>query len=280
MNTIELLNKGIDKLKTKKIRTSQIDSEILLSKILNKTREKMLTSLEKSVNDKNILEFDRLILRRLEKEPVAHILKEKEFWSKNFEINKSTLIPRPETELMVDRLVKIYKNKKISIIDIGTGSGCILISILSELKNSYGVGIDISKDAIKIAKKNAKKHKILNNVRFINKSITDTHNRKYDLVVSNPPYIKTRDINYLDDGVKMYEPKTALDGGNDGLDLIKKVIYKTKYILKLNGRLALEIGYKQKLKVSEILYKNNFRIEHIIRDYGDNIRCFISKYNG
>ena len=157
MNTIELLNKGIDKLKTKKIRTSQIDSEILLSKILNKTREKMLTSLEKSVNYKNILEFNRLILRRLEKEPVAHILKEKEFWSKNFEINKSTLIPRPETELMVDRLVKIYKNKKISIIDIGTGSGCILISILSELKNSYGVGIDISKDAIEIAKKKRKK---------------------------------------------------------------------------------------------------------------------------
>ena len=119
-----------------------------------------------------------------------------------------------------------------------------MISILSELKNSYGVGIDISKDAIKIAKKNAKKHKILNNVRFINKSITDTHNRKYDLVVSNPPYIKTRDINYLDDGVKMYELKTALDGGNDGLDLIK-VIYKTKYILRLNGELALEIGYKQ-----------------------------------
>ncbi len=280
MNTIQLLNKGIKKLKTKKIRTSQLDTEIILSKILNKTREKMLISLNQKINDKNILDFNRLILRRLKKEPIALILNEKEFWSKNYEVNKSTLIPRPETELMVESLVKIYKNKKLSIIDIGTGSGCILLSLLSELKDSYGVGLDISKDAIKIAKKNAKKHNILNNVRFINKSLNDIHNQKYDLVVSNPPYIQTRDIKYLDDDIKMHEPKIALDGGNDGLDLIKKVIYKTKYILKLNGRLALEIGYKQKLKVSEILYKNNFRIEHIIRDYGDNIRCFISKYNG
>ena len=280
MNTIQLLNKGIQKLKTKKIRTSQLDTEIILSKILNKTREKMLISLNQKINDRNILDFNRLILRRLKKEPIALILNEKEFWSKNYEVNKSTLIPRPETELMVESLVKIYKNKKLSIIDIGTGSGCILLSLLSELKDSYGVGLDISKDAIKIAKKNAKKHNILNNVRFINKSLNDIHNQKYDLVVSNPPYIQTRDIKYLDDDIKMHEPKIALDGGNDGLDLIKKVIYKTKYILKLNGRLALEIGYKQKLKVSEILYKNNFRIEHIIRDYGDNIRCFISKYNG
>ena len=280
MNTIQLLNKGIKKLKTKKIRTSQLDTEIILSKILNKTREKMLISLNQKINDRNILDFNRLILRRLKKEPIALILNEKEFWSKNYEVNKSTLIPRPETELMVESLVKIYKNKKLSIIDIGTGSGCILLSLLSELKDSYGVGLDISKDAITIAKKNAKKHNILNNVRFINKSLNDIHNQKYDLVVSNPPYIQTRDIKYLDDDIKMHEPKTALDGGNDGLDLIKKVIYKTKYILKLNGRLALEIGNKQSLKVSKILYKNNFRIENIIRDYDDNIRCFISKYNG
>ena len=184
----------------------------------------MLISLNQKINDRNILDFNRLILRRLKKEPIALILNEKEFWSKNYEVNKSTLIPRPETELMVESLVKIYKNKKLSIIDIGTGSGCILLSLLSELKDSYGVGLDISKDAIKIAKKNAKKHNILNNVRFINKSLNDIHNQKYDLVVSNPPYIQTRDIKYLDDDIKMHEPKIALDGGNDGLDLIKSYL--------------------------------------------------------
>jgi release factor glutamine methyltransferase len=188
------------------------------------------------------------------------------------------LIPRPETELMVEKLVKIFKDKRISILDIGTGSGCILISLLSELKNSKGVGIDISKNAVLIAKKNAKRHKMQHNTNFFNKSLASNFIQKFDLIVSNPPYIMSKDIKNLNDDIKKYEPRIALDGGNDGLDLIKKIIYKTKNILKFKGKLALEIGNEQNKKVSTILEKNNFKIEHAIKDYKDNVRCVISTY--
>ena len=179
---------------------------------------------------------------------------------------------------MVEKLVKIYKGKSISILDIGTGSGCILISLLSELSYSSGVGIDISKNAILIAKKNAERHKKLLNTKFLNKSLSSNFNQKFDLIVSNPPYIRSKDIRNLNDDIKKYEPRIALDGGNDGLDLIKKIIYKTKNILKIKGLLALEIGNEQNKKVSNILIKNNFKIEHIIKDYKDNVRCLISTY--
>ena len=155
MNVLELLNKGSDELKKKNIATYRLDSEILLSKVLRKKREEILINLDQKICLKNIYKYNNLIQRRSQNEPVAYITKEKEFWSKNFFVSKNTLIPRPETELMVEKLVKIYKGKSISILDIGTGSGCILISLLSELSYSSGVGIDISKNAILIAKKNA-----------------------------------------------------------------------------------------------------------------------------
>jgi len=278
MNVLELLNKGSDELKKKKIATYRLDSEILLSKVLRKKREEILINLDQKICLKNIYKYNNLIHRRSQNEPVAYITKEKEFWSKNFFVSKNTLIPRPETELMVEKLVKIYKGKSISILDIGTGSGCILISLLSELSYSSGVGIDISKNAILIAKKNAERHKKLLNTKFLNKSLSSNFNQKFDLIVSNPPYIRSKDIRNLNDDIKKYEPRIALDGGNDGLDLIKKIIYKTKNILKIKGLLALEIGNEQNKKVSNILIKNNFKIEHIIKDYKDNVRCLISTY--
>ena len=159
---------------------------------------------------------------------------------------------------------------------MGTGSGCIIISLLSELSNSNGVGIDISSNAIKIAKKMHLYIK-LNKIKFYNKSIINLYNCKFDLIVSNPPYIDRKNIKNLDDDIKKYEPLIALNGGNDGLDVIKKVIYKAKEILKINGKLAIEIGNGQSKKVSKELKINNFRIEKYIKDYKDNTRCLISK---
>ncbi len=278
MNTLELLNLGSNKLFKQKIKTHRLDSEILLSKVLNKKREQILVNLEQNRKKTEISAFNDLIKRRSLKEPIAYITKEKEFWSKKFYVNRNTLIPRPETELIIESLTKIYKDKKISLLDVGTGSGCILISLLSELPNSNGLGIDISKNALKIAKKNAILHKIENRIRFSNKSIIDLYNLKFDLIVSNPPYIERKNIKNLEDGIKKYEPLIALNGGNDGLDVIKKVIYKAKEILKINGKLAIEIGNDQSNKISRELKKNNFKIERYIRDYKENIRCLISTF--
>ena len=150
MNALELIKKGSSELKQKKIASFRLDSEILLSKVLNKRREEILINLNQKICAKHESKYSDLIKRRSNNEPVAYICEEKEFWSKNFFVNNNTLIPRPETELMVEKLVKIFKDKRISILDIGTGSGCILISLLSELKNSKGVGIDISKNAVLI----------------------------------------------------------------------------------------------------------------------------------
>ena len=160
---------------------------------------------------------------------------------------------------------------------MGTGSGCIIISLLSELNNSYGIGIDISHKAIEIAKKNAINNGVSSRIKFLNISFSRYFNKKYDLIVSNPPYISRREFQCLSEDIKRFEPRIALDGGNDGLDLIKKVIYKAKEILKLNGTLALEIGNKQFKKVSKILFNNNFKIESRINDIGDNTRCIIAK---
>tara|TARA_Y100000816_G_scaffold291692_1_gene283919 strand:+ start:450 stop:1295 length:846 start_codon:yes stop_codon:yes gene_type:complete len=278
MNALELINIGSEKLKNTKIPSYKLDSEIILSKVLKKKREEIITNLDQTVDHQKEKEFKKLIHRRSLNEPIAYIFKEKEFWSKNFKVNKNTLIPRPETELMIEQLLKILKKKSsLRIVDLGTGSGCILISLMLELKTSSGIGIDISNKALKIANLNAFNLKINNKLKFWNRDVSDIFNNKFDLAISNPPYIMRKDIKNLPADIRFHEPKIALDGGNDGLDVIKKVIYKAKNILKFKGILALEIGRGQYKKVSKILKANNFKTEHIVKDYKENIRCLILK---
>ena len=278
MRAFEAIKIGSDLLKKRNIQTHILDSELLLSKTLDKSREEILVKLDQNINRGKFLVFKEYLQRRCHNEPVAYIIGEKEFWSEKFKVNKDTLIPRPETELMVEEILKKFEKKKLSILDVGTGSGCIILSLLNNLKNSNGIGVDISKNAISIAKINASKLKMLDRVKFLNRSIENLTSKKFDLIVSNPPYIKKNDIKHLTDDIKRFEPRMALDGGNDGLDLIKKVIYKSKYILKINGTLALEIGHGQIKKVSKILFENNFRIKRVILDYKKNIRCLIANY--
>jgi len=276
MEILKLINNGSKQLKDKNIYSYKLDSEILLSEALNQTREKTLINLNKRIEPKKINDFYRFIKRRSSKEPIAYILKKKEFWSKNFLVDYNTLIPRPETELMVEKIVKIFKTKNIFVLDIGTGTGCILLSILSELKNSKGIGIDISSKAIKIASANSKKHKLTQRTKFYKRSLDEIYHNRFDLIVSNPPYIMRKDIKNLNEDIKKFEPKLALDGGNDGLDVIKKVIYKSKNILKIKGMLALEIGNEQFKKVSKILKSNRFKTRYLVKDYRENIRCILS----
>ena len=279
MKAFELIKIGSNILEENKIASHILDAELLLSKVLKKPREKILINLSQEIDKKNILTFKEYLKRRSKNEPIAYIFKEKEFWSKKFEVSKDILIPRPETEILVDKLINIFKDKSISILDIGTGSGCIIISLLSGLKQSSGLAVDISKKAINMAKKNALKHNICSRLKFSVKSFESIFNKKFDLIVSNPPYIDKKDIKNLSDDIKKYEPRIALDGGNDGLDLIKKVIYKSKYILKKNGMLAIEIGNEQIKKVSKILFDNNYRVNHLIKDYKTNVRCVIAINN-
>ena len=275
MNTTELIKTGSEILKKNNISSYSLDSEIILSNILKITREKLLIY-EDKVTNKIVKKFKKLIIRRSLKEPIAYIIKNKEFMSKSFYVDNKSLIPRPETELLIEEIIKIYRNKRLFFLDIGVGSGCIMLSILKNLNKSTGIGIDISKSTLINSKKNLKKFKLLNRSKLLHKSINEMRNIKFDLIVSNPPYVVRRDIKRLSNDVKKFEPIIALDGGNDGLDVIRKVIYKAKYILKSNGILALEIGKDQYRLVTKFLEANNFREKIVIKDYRNNIRCIFS----
>ena len=273
MKTYELINFGSKFLKDNRILSNRIDSEIILSHIMGIPRERLLID-EKDIQENKIRKFKSLILRRSQNEPIAYITKNKEFRSTNFFVNKNSLIPRPETELLIDPIAKIFKNKNLFFLDAGIGTGCITFAILNELKHSRGIGIDVSNETLSNAKINLKKFK--NRVKLLKKSMDEVRNIRFDLIVSNPPYVRKREINRLSRDIKKFEPRIALDGGNDGLDVIKKVIYKSRYILKSNGILALEIGTGQYLSVMKILKASNFRKKILIKDYRDNVRCIFS----
>jgi len=277
MNIQTLLNQASKTLKQLSNTSSKLDSEILLSEIIKKNRKYLILNSNEELKKENIKLFDYLVKRRKKGEPIAYLINKKEFWKQNFYINQNVLIPRPDTETLVEETLKLFNvNSKLNMLDIGTGSGCILLSILKERRNFFGTGIDISKKAINVARFNAKMHQLSNRVKFYNSDVDKFLIGKYDLVVSNPPYIKQQDLKYLEVDVKGFEPKLALDGGKDGFSKITKVISKTSTLLKRNGRFILEIGFGQKKKILSILKQNNFFINKVVKDYGKNDRCVIS----
>jgi len=272
-NTIKKASKL---LKETNIRTHGLDAEIILSDIMGVSREFLIINNNINISKKIIKKYDIAINRRVRREPVAYITGKKEFWGEDFIVNNSTLVPRPETELLIYKVIDYFKNKKINILDIGTGSGCILLSVLKEMNKSYGTGIDMSSKAINIAKKNSKRLKLTSRSKFKVFDLNKFNTGMYDLILSNPPYIPSKDIKKLSRDITNYEPRSALDGGLDGLDLIKKVIYKSSILLKKNGMFALEIGFNQYRRVSKILSSYNFREYSKIYDNSSNVRCIIS----
>jgi len=277
MNIENILNEGIDILQKNKIANPQLDSEILLSNSIKRDKRHIILNPKEILNSEQLEKFNSLIERRKKGEPIAYLINKKEFWKDEFFVNKDVLIPRPDSELIIEQVLKIYsKDVQLQVLDIGTGSGCILLSILKERSNFYGTGIDISKKSINVSKFNAKQLNLTNRVKFFHSSVDNFNNGKYDMIVSNPPYIEQLSLKYLEKDVVNFEPKLALSGGFDGFSKIRKVINKTNNLIKKNGKFILEIGFNQKNKVIKILKEEGFYVNKAIKDYGNNDRCIIS----
>ena len=276
MNIQTLIQDASNKLKKKNIKSPLLDSEILMSKVIGKEREYIILNPNLDLNEKKIKYFKYLINQRALGKPVAYLIGKKDFWKYEFVITEDTLIPRPDSELMIEKVLKFVKNKsKLNILDIGVGSGCILLSILKEKKDFYGTGIDIKRKCIDISKKNTLKLNLSNRTKFFKSDVDNFNYGKYDLIISNPPYINKLDLRYLDKDVIGFEPKSALNGGLDGISEIRKVINKSSELIKLNGKLFLEIAFNQKQKVKKLLMNKGFYINNVFKDYSENDRCIL-----
>ena len=277
MNINLAIIEGSKFLSSKFIPNSYLDSEILMAKTISKDRNYILLNPTKILKKNELCNFYSLIRKRSLGNPVAYLTNKKFFWNSEFIVTQDTLIPRPETELILENVLNLTKQKnKINILDIGIGSGCILLSILKERKNCYGTGIDISKKCLNISRINAVNLKISSRLKLFKSDVDKFNLGKYDLIVSNPPYIKTCKLKYLERDVAEFEPRLALDGGLDGLSEIRKVIKKSSELIKKNGKFILEIGFDQKNKVINLLKKEGFYINSTQKDLASNDRCVVS----
>ena len=277
MDISEAIKKGDNILKKNGIKSYKLDSELLMSQVFQKNRENIILNSNVKLSNKEIILYNNLIEQRKKKKPIAYIIGKKEFWKYEFDVTKDVLIPRPDTEIIIEQTLKLTKNKSgLKILDIGVGSGCILLSILKERKNFYGSGIDICKKTLEICKINVKKLNLSDRIKLFKSDVDNFNYGKYDLIVSNPPYIKKFDLKYLEKDVYGYEPILALDGGVDGLLGIKKVISNSSRLIKKNGILIIEIAFDQTDKVKKFLKENGYFIKDVVKDLAKNNRCLIS----
>ena len=277
MRLSEAITRGKNILKKKNIPNFSLDSEILMRKVLKRKKEFIIINQNLEIKKKDYLKYISLIQKRSSHIPIAYLTKSKDFWENEFYVDKRVLIPRPDTEVIIEEVLKILKRKKINnCLEIGVGSGCIILSILDEIKYLKATGIDVSKKALEVCKINSKRLNLSNRLRLYKTDVDKFNIGKYDLVVSNPPYICRSDLRNLMKDVIGYEPKNALNGGNDGVFEIKKVVNKSSKLLKKSGKLILEIGHNQKIKVSKILKNNGFFIQKVVKDLGQKNRCIIS----
>ena len=282
MTISDAIKKGMIELKNYNIEEPKLKSRLLMQYVLNETRQYVIVNdmenLEKN-KEKQYFEGIKILKKGI---PIEHITHQKEFMKLNFFVDKNVLIPRQDTEILVEEVIKIAKRigaKKI--LDLCTGSGAIAVSLAKYLPQTEITAIDISNDALKIAKKNAVSNNVENQITFISSDMfTNLNEEKFDIIVSNPPYIKTNVIKKLDIQVKN-EPYIALDGGKDGLDFYKKIINESYQYLKCNGYLCLEIGFDQKFDVIELIENaEKFEGTYSKKDLFDNDRIIITRMRG
>ena len=270
------LKKGQLILKDNKIKSAELDSEILMSQAIRKDKKYIILNYNKKIKKKDLKYFDFLIQERVKKKPIAYLTKKKDFWKYEFLIDKNVLIPRPDTEVLVEQILELTKNKaSMRILEIGVGSGCIILSILKEKKKFFGTGIDISSKSLKISEINSLKLGVNRRLKLFKSNIDNFNTGKYDLIISNPPYIKKNFLKCLEKDIS-FEPVEALDGGIDGLSETRKIIIKSSELIKKKGYLFLEIGFDQKNKVKKILENNGFYIKKVIKDLSNHDRCIVS----
>lgn len=252
-------------LKENNFDTYSLDVELLLMEVTGFSKSKLYTNTEYVLKEEELEKFLNLFNRRLKCEPIAYILGKCEFMGMDFLLDNNTLIPRPDTEILVEKAIDIInKNKFKNVIDIGTGSGAIAIS-LGKYCNINIDGVDINEKALIVAQKNSEINKI-KNINFIQSDIFSKVDKKYDVIISNPPYIKTDEIKSLEKNVKDYEPLLALDGGENGLIFYENIVNNSKKYLKDKGYLMFEIGYEQANDVKKMMEDNNFYNITVLKD--------------
>lgn len=279
MKIKELLNRAVYKIKDAKIDQPVLKARILMQYTLNKPREYLIIYDNKEVSRKIEEMYMHNVERLIKGTPLQHITQSQEFMKMNFFVNEEVLIPRPDTEILVEEVIEITKRlTRPKILDLCTGSGAIAISIAKYAPNTLLYASDISKNAIEIAKKNAKENKVYDRIEFIESDLfNNIPKEKFDIIVTNPPYIKKDEIKKLQIEVRN-EPKIALDGGIDGLDFYRKIASKAYDYLKYNGYLCMEIGYDQKDDVIDILeYENRYSDTYCKKDLYENDRIIVTR---
>lgn len=256
-------------LSDKKIDSYKIDSLVLLCHILQCNKEKIIFNPDLDLTSLQEENFFDLVKRRANFEPVSHLIGKREFFGSDFIVSKDVLDPRPDSENLIELILENFtQDKKFNFLELGVGSGCLLISLLLSFPNAAAIGVDISDKALNIAKQNAKLLDVLPRVNFIESDLFTNISSKFDLIISNPPYIKTADINNLQNEVKFFEPKLALDGGEDGLDFYRKIAKNAQKFLTKEGKLVVEIGYGQKDDIVAIFTENNWVFKDLKCDLG------------